>query len=341
MVENKKSFTFVVLSYNHEKYIVEHLESIKFLLEKYSRYIDVDIVVSDDFSTDKTRELISFWLECHGFIFRNVVKIYNEKNLGTCKSVLNAISVVETDALKITAGDDVYSYENIFDYVFLEGGCAIRSGIPLSLIDGVVNENKVDVLNIIASQVIYKNRPLIDRFSCLSNNNAPNIIYNKKYLIDEKVCLFLRDFDVVEDWPIQIGIASNYPTKKFDLIHKVFVYYRRTPGSIYIVASSRFHKDKVKCYFSLMKLAKSRFRLAFLSNRLYLFKKGSRILNKLINLSFYEYVFSLFSNFHLVVYDYLKFESNCKLHQKHYDHIKIQSNKFVSSFLLAGEGDGE
>lgn len=333
MPEMKRSFAFVVLTYNHEEYIVEHLESIKFLVESYGQELHVDIVVNDDCSADKTTFLVSKWLEYNNSIFRNIIKIFNERNVGTCKSVLNAIAAVDTDALKITAGDDVYSFENIFEHAFLEDDCAIRSGIPLSLIDGVLSENKSDIFNIVASQVIYCGKPLIDRFSYLSNNNAPNIIYNKNLLVDDNVREFLNQFDVIEDWPIQIAIARKNPDKKFDLKYKVFVYYRRTSGSIYLVAGSRFYKDKMQCYIALMEFLGSPFRKFLLGNRLFLFKNGSRLLNKLVNFSFYIYLLNVFSKVHFVVLNYFRFNSRLDLHRRHYGFLVQRSKFFMESFV--------
>ena len=40
-------FTFLALAYNHEKYIIEHLESIKYLVEKYGSGINCKIIIND------------------------------------------------------------------------------------------------------------------------------------------------------------------------------------------------------------------------------------------------------------------------------------------------------
>ena len=72
-----QSFAFCVLAYNHEKYIVEHLESIKYLIEVHGAGIDFQIIVNDDCSTDKTLLLINLWLEKHRELFADIIKIYN------------------------------------------------------------------------------------------------------------------------------------------------------------------------------------------------------------------------------------------------------------------------
>ena len=174
-----KEFTFGVLSFNHESYIIEHLESIKYLIERHGSDIFVDLVINDDCSRDKTTILIDKWLGFNSHFFRNVNKILKNKNIGTCQSFLNIVRNTKTDALKITAGDDVYSCENLFEYGVLPEDVSILSGIPLNIIDGEIIKNNRELLGIYLSREIYKDKNYLDRFKGLSNNNAPNIFYNK------------------------------------------------------------------------------------------------------------------------------------------------------------------
>lgn len=317
-----RSMAFLVLAYNHEDYIVEHLESIKYLIETYARDIFVDIVVNDDCSRDGTVELVDVWFSRNETLFRNVVKIYNKKNIGTCASVLNMLEHVTADALKLTAGDDVYSYENIFEYADIPDGVSILSGIPVGLVDGLLFENKKDILGVISSQIIYGGSPLLDRFKFLSNNNAPNIMYNKKFLMASRVMEFLRGFDVVEDWPVQISIAENFPGGEFCLVDKVFVYYRRTQGSTYIVAGSRFFGDKVRVFKYLIDGSSDFFDRLILRNRLFLFEAQSPLLNKVFNFSFYIFIVRCFFNFFPILTRLLGLKIDMSAHAVHYKKIR-------------------
>lgn len=285
-----KEFTFGVLSFNHELYIIEHLESIKYLIEKYGSDIFVDLVINDDCSSDKTTILIDKWLKLNSHFFRNVNKLFNNKNIGTCQSFLNVVKNTKTDALKITAGDDVYSCENLFEYGLLPESVSILSGIPLNIIDGQLSKNRRELFEILLSHQIYKNRKFIVRFIGLSNNNAPNIFYAKSILTTSEYVLFISKYDVVEDWPTQIFIAENYPATKFHLIEKVFVYYRRTGGSTFIVANQRFIKDKSLLYEYLTSRSVGMFEKIFIKNRYFLFILGNRFFNKILNFSFYSFL---------------------------------------------------
>ena len=48
------------------------------------------------------------------------------------------------DYCKITAGDDVYSFENIFESISSFGSNDILSGVPLRLVDGELKKNGID-----------------------------------------------------------------------------------------------------------------------------------------------------------------------------------------------------
>ena len=110
--KSRTSFAFLVLAYNNENYILEHLESIKYLVLTYGNAIDVDLIINDDCSSDRTQSLVDEWLLINAGLFRFVKTIYNQKNIGTCASVGNMLSNVVADRCKLTAGDDVYSFEN-------------------------------------------------------------------------------------------------------------------------------------------------------------------------------------------------------------------------------------
>lgn len=331
MINNVSSFSFLALAYNHEKYVIEHLESIKYLVSEYGKDIICNLIINDDCSKDDTVALIDKWLDVNAYLFGNVVKLYNKKNIGTCASVLNMLNYIGSDAIKLTACDDVYSYENIFAYSDLPDSISMRTGIPLSLVDGRLFKKRLEVLSILSSDIIYKNKKLISRFKFLSNNNAPNMLYNKNYLNSSQVKSFISRFDVVEDWPAQVSIAKSFPDAKFDIVRKVFVYYRRTSGSTYIVANDRFLKDKVKMYECLIGSERSRFGAMILNNRLYLFNKGSRIANKLLNLSFYFYLFSVLKNLFPIVFQSATLNLNVERHIEHYCLISAKADFFLKS----------
>lgn len=323
-----KSFTFLVLCFNHEKYIIEHLESIKYLVESYGDGIYVDIIVNDDASRDSTVPLLNKWLDFNSKLFRKIKKIFNEVNIGTCASVINMLNEVETDCFKMTAGDDVYSNENIFEYAFLKENILGLSGIPILIKEGVLQKDVKECLSVSLTQEVYKKKPIIKRFSMVANNNAPNTIYNK-YLLSKGCKDFLRHFDVVEDWPLQIYIAKNHPETKMEMVNKTFVYYRRTINSTYIIANKRFIKDKSDIYDFLYENVNSKMEKILIKNRKFLFLNGGKYKNIFFNFSLWIFGFqSIFC-----LRKAIARVRNIKVQKyiSHYEEIKEKSDFFLKN----------
>jgi hypothetical protein len=320
--KSRKSFAFLVLAYNHETYILEHLESIKYLVLTYGDDIDVDLIINDDNSSDRTQKIVDGWLLINQKMFRFVKTIYNSKNIGTCASVSNMLKHVATDRCKLTAADDVYSFENIFILTQCISDVAILSGRPLFLYGDTLDVDELSNFLMTATQVIYENDTLLHRFKHFSCNNAPNILYSKECLVNPKVLAHLQLFDVTEDWPLQIEIARQYPESRFQLINKVLVYYRRTAGSTYIIANKRFDKDKNKIYDGLIDFEESLVERARLIGRKYCFNIKNKVLGKILNFDFYFFGISCLLNLRKIYSLNKTVNYDVSRHQKHYTDIK-------------------
>jgi hypothetical protein len=318
---------FLSLAFNHDKYIIEHLESIKFLVIKYGEKLRCSLIINDDCSKDNTVSLIELWLKQNSDIFFSVVKLYNKVNIGTSASLIKMLKYTDSSFIKITGADDVYSYENIFAYKDFNKSTSILSGYPLLIREGRLSHSLLETFTISLSETIYRGNRLIERFKFLSNNNAPNIIYNPLYLKNKKVLKFLKKFDVIEDWPIQIGISNLTPEKKFQQIDKVFVYYRRSSGSTYLVAKSRFYCDKKEIFNFLIESEYSYLKKLLLKNRLLCFKNGNFIFSKVFNFSFFIFVFKAILSLYKLNWPNLYFDN----HIKHYSYIKNRASFFVKS----------
>jgi len=316
------------MTYNHEAYIAEHLESIKYLILKYGHDIEFQIVVNDDASSDKTVAIIDRWLDKNLGLFRYVDKLYNDKNIGTCSSIENMLSAMKSDYCKLTAGDDVYSYENLFEAALFLDEYEITSGLPLYLTDGLLFRNNLDLFHNISTQHIYKNEPLLKRFKGVSFNNAPNIFYKTCFLKDNGVMSFVSQFDVVEDWPFQIAISEANGSARFHLEKKVYVYYRRTLGSTYIVASKRLIGDMIRIYDYLISKSDTVVEKLLLRNRKFCFLIKSSLLRKVLNASVYRFYFRVALNLRAILKDYRGTVMNTQAHKKHYERIQAQAVDF-------------
>ncbi len=335
--KSKKSFAFLVLTYNHERFILEHLESIKYLVQTHGEDIEIDLILNDDQSEDQTQSIVDGWLDINIGLFRQVRRIYNSKNLGTCASLNNMLNHVVADRCKITAGDDVYSFENIFELTNCELNVSMISGRTLYLIENELNINFISNILATATQLIYRDNNLLHRFKHLSYNNAPNIYYTKDCLFNSNVRAYLNKYDVIEDWPIQIAIARNFPKSQLKLINKVLVYYRRASCSTYLVANIRFNKDKNKIYNDLIECETSKIERIRLLSRKFCFNMKNRWLNKLLNLDFYIFCLSFLKHAPSMAKLTKKFDMRLLAHQQHYAYIKSRAIEARKYIILQGD----
>lgn len=333
-IEKKSTFAFLVITYNHENYILEHLESIKYLIKTYGNDYKIDLIISDDCSIDRTKKIINLWLTKNKKLFNYVKTIFNERNLGTCRSVDKMLSYVMSERFKLGAGDDVYSFENIFEITKCEDTISIISGLPLYLIDNKLIENKWSRIFAFASHYIYKNDSLLHRFKHISYNNAPNILYTKNCIIDQDVRSYLKKFDVTEDWPIQIALARKFPNNKFKLINNTLMYYRRTGGSTYLVANVRFCNDKILIYNDLINKEKKIFEKLRLINRRFCFKLKIKIFKKLLNIDIYIFIVNFVKNLLLISKAEKFYKANLLSHENHYKNIRNNAINFKETMKL-------
>lgn len=320
------SFAFLVVTYNHQNYILEHLESIKYLVQTHGSTWDVDLIINDDASRDQTRTLVDRWLALNATMFRHVKTLYNPKNLGTCASVNNMLTHMVADRCKLTAGDDVYSFENIFELTAYSMDTAMVSGRVLYLLGDELSVDPMANTLATATQAIYQRDSLLHRFKHLSYTNAPNLLYATECLLNPKVRDFLQRFDVVEDWPLQVAIAREYPQHRLSLIDQVLVYYRRTTGSTYIVANQRFMKDKLQLYADLIQNELNFWERLRLKSRRYGFESQNRWVNKLLNLDWYLFLLASATQVFKLYPQDATLNRSVEAHQQHYSQIRTNAD---------------
>lgn len=161
--------TVVTTTYNQEKYIREAIEGI--LMQKTN--FPFQIVISDDCSTDSTREIIENYRKKYP---EQIKLIENEKNLGAMGNFINTLSKVKgTEYVALCDGDDFWTDKNKLQKQvdFLEKNkdfsiCFHRSRlfyqnkekeeeiIPKNIKDITTIEDLVEENYIIANSVVYR-----------------------------------------------------------------------------------------------------------------------------------------------------------------------------------------
>jgi alpha-1,3-rhamnosyltransferase len=95
--------SILVPSYNHEKYVIECLESIRRL-----DYPRLELVVSDDCSSDATFALVENWLRQNQQRFERAVAVRQETNLGIVRNFQFLFDHAQGSYVAYIASDDVF-----------------------------------------------------------------------------------------------------------------------------------------------------------------------------------------------------------------------------------------
>lgn len=322
------NFTFITLTYNHSRYILEHLESIKYLIENYGNGIDVDVIIADDASQDDTVEITELWCSKNSHLFKKITILSDGVNRGTCKNLVAALKYLSTDYCKLTAGDDVYSYENLFFESKKIDGNQILSGLPLNLINGALLSTRFDLFNIFATNIIYEKVQYLTRLKRINFFNSPSIVYAVPVLQNKVITDFVGQYSVTEDYPLQIKMAELFRPLRFVQIEKIFVYYRRTVNSTYIIKNSTFSQDKSEIFNYLIKFEPNIFGNLLLKNRLFCFRLSNKYFKRALNLNLYLYGFGILRNIFRILDKVKRFDTQLDKHQNHYNLIVSRSRVF-------------
>lgn len=109
-----KQFTFGVLAYNVEPYIIECLESIKYQIQSFGEDYLCYLIIAEDCSTDRTLALIEYWIEKNKHLFASVEVIKNIENKGLVQNIIGLYKKINTVNFKVIDGDDIFYKNNIF-----------------------------------------------------------------------------------------------------------------------------------------------------------------------------------------------------------------------------------
>lgn len=101
-IGRKPLVSIVVITYNSSKYILETLESTKAQL-----YQNIELIISDDCSTDNTLEICRKWIEENRARFIQCELLTVGKNTGIPSNCNRGIVASAGQYLKIIAGDDI------------------------------------------------------------------------------------------------------------------------------------------------------------------------------------------------------------------------------------------
>lgn len=141
MTKTQPLVSIVVITYNSSKYVLETLES-----AKEQTYRNIELIISDDCSTDSTVEICRQWLEHNKERFVNTELITTLKNTGIAPNCNRGLNLARGEWLKLIAGDDVL-YEDainkLIKFILLNLECSLVFGRSHFLKEGILTPDHI------------------------------------------------------------------------------------------------------------------------------------------------------------------------------------------------------
>lgn len=246
--------TFIVLLYNQEACIVEHLDSLVVALSnRVMEEYNVELVIADDCSSDRSLCLVKTWLEKNRVRFSRVVIASGKDNLGTCKNLCRALRASSGRYVKILAADDLYLSCGISSAIDLLDNCDIVLSPVVSEPKGHSNEE---------IEIDQKSIYLLNEFSTNSLDklkkrfeppiSTPGWFFRRSVFSDE-VLTFLEKFDLVEDKALWLKLLNDNKFLSINFLNQPMVCYRRHDNSVSNQKRSpvffRYRCDRKKLFF--------------------------------------------------------------------------------------------
>lgn len=234
-----KLVSVVVVSYNSEKYIIETLESIK-----KQTYSPIELIITDDASTDKTLSIARKWIKDNENIFLRYKIVTNDINRGTVFNCNNGIKESRGDYLKMIAADDLLEKDSIKNSVYYQ-----EKNENVIIIGKIVpfGENSEQVCQIKEKaergySILKKNQQVQKREMLRCNYiYGPSGSFFQRDIYD-KVGMYDERFPLMEDYPYLIKLMeNNYRFKFFDY---VAAHYRVTGNSVSNSSNKLFDKNQ-------------------------------------------------------------------------------------------------
>ena len=196
--------SIAMATYNGEKYLKEQLDSI--YAQKYKH---IEVIVTDDCSTDKTVEILEQYTKSHGLKYS-----VNEQNIGFVKNFERAITLCQGDYIALSDQDDIWEPNKI--EILLE---SIENDLLIHSDCSLIDEQD----NVISPQWKgeIKSHKKFDNFVFTNVVTGCTVLLNRELL---KYCLPFPDNLAYHDWWLAI-VAAKFERIKY--LNKPLVRYRQ------------------------------------------------------------------------------------------------------------------
>jgi len=230
--EKNPLVSIIIITYNSAKYVLETLES-----AKAQTYKNIELIVSDDGSTDKTLEICKNWIENNKERFVKTELISVEENTGIPANCNRGLSAAKGEWIKFIAGDDILLPNCILDNInFVQTNKNIN--VLFSAVERYINTFSINnyykrIPEKYPNDFYNENISAYDQYKMLLLGDriayTPSIFIKRDILF--KVGLFDERFKLIEDYPMWLRLTKSGIRLFF--MDKVTVFHRISENSIH------------------------------------------------------------------------------------------------------------
>jgi alpha-1,3-rhamnosyltransferase len=222
--------SIIVITYNSSKYVLETLES-----AKAQTYRNIELIISDDCSTDNTVEICRVWIEENKSRFVNTDLITVAKNAGIPANCNRGINSSNGQWIKIIDGDDILIEDCINSFAIfinIHPEAKIIESASQFFKNELKEENFFNIQNLSHNIFFDSETKPSQQYNLLLRRNylhGPSVFLNKEAI--EKVGLFDERFKLIEDHPMWLKLTKA--GFKIYFLNKITVYYRIHQSSVF------------------------------------------------------------------------------------------------------------
>lgn len=194
-----------VITYNSASTIIETLESLK-----SQTYKNIELIISDDFSSDNTILTINNWLKENASRFVNTKLLDHKENSGTAINLDYAIKASSGEWIKILAGDDLLTENSIESFIKMSEKTDCKF-----LISNVqaFTQDDVDVsfYDVYYSKLLQKcQRPFKYKKKLISRqlfSAGPSWFFSRQLYLSLNHTK--KEFSMLDEWPLLYFVLQN------------------------------------------------------------------------------------------------------------------------------------
>lgn len=212
----------IIITYNSSQFVLETLDSIK-----KQTYNNIEMIVTDDCSTDNTLQIVKDWVDQNKNCFISVCVIECDKNTGISANCNRGLRKAKGKYVKFIAGDDLLMPNCIQDNVMFAEKKEIEFLFSKCIVFNSEDAEKKELKEY--SEIQDKNRSLFEKEASKQYYQLLRgcTVYAPGNFMHREKLLYFEGFDErfkIEDYPLWLKITKA--GVKLNFLNKATVLYR-------------------------------------------------------------------------------------------------------------------